>query len=180
MSNFKYIWVAAALGLGASLTSCNDMDLDPKGILAENTLLKSDEGIKYYLSVIYQDLPIEDFNYGQNGDQIGYAVTAANGYHPGNQWQPQKSSPASTCAEACGRATEFGDGWDYWDVPYARIHDINNTEVGISVVDIEFTVVVADCWCPHVVAVARIGSGLCVRGHFGYGVADEGPVDEIF
>lgn len=126
MSNFKYIWVAAALGLGASLTSCNDMDLDPKGILAENTLLKSDEGIKYYLSVIYQDLPIEDFNYGQNGDQIGYAVTAANGYHPGNQWQPQKSSPASTCAEACGRATEFGDGWDYWDVPYARIHDINN------------------------------------------------------
>jgi len=126
MRKFNYIWVAAALGMGLSFTSCNDMDLDPKGILSENTLLKSEEGIKYYLALIYQDLPIEDFNYGQNGDQIGYAVNAANGWHPGNQWQPQKSSPASVAGEACGRATEFGDmsSWQYW--PYDRIHDINN------------------------------------------------------
>lgn len=104
--------------------ACSDMDLDPKGILGENTLLKSDEGIKKYFALIYQDAPIEDFNYGQNGDQKGYATNASNGWHPGNQWQAQKSSPASCAQEAVGRATEYGDGWGYW--PYDRIHDINN------------------------------------------------------
>lgn len=122
MINFRYILIAAALGV--TVSACNDMDLEPKGILSENTLLKSDEGIKKYLALIYQDCPIEDFNYGQNGDQIGYAVNASNGWHPGNQWQPQKSSPASVAQEATGRATEYGDGWEYW--PYDRIHDINN------------------------------------------------------
>lgn len=122
MKTIKYLSVIAAMGLAA--VSCVDMDLDPKGILGENTLLKSDEGIKKYLALIYQDAPIEDFNYGQNGDQKGYAVNAQNGWHPGNQWQPQKSSPASCAQEAVGRATSYGDGWGYW--PYDRIHDINN------------------------------------------------------
>lgn len=122
MKTINYICLLAALGLTA--TSCVDMDLEPKGILSENTLLKSDEGIKKYLALIYQDAPIEDFNYGQNGDQKGYAVNAENGWHPGNQWQPQKSSPASCAQEAVGRATSYGDGWGYW--PYDRIHDINN------------------------------------------------------
>ena len=122
MKNIIYIGVAAALGLGA--VSCNDMDLEPKGILSENTLLASEEGIKRYLALQYQDAPIEDFNYGQNGDQKGYATVASNGWHPGNQWQPQKSSPASCANEASGRALEYGDGWGYW--PYDRIHDINN------------------------------------------------------
>lgn len=122
MLKFKYIWAAAALGL--AFVSCNDMDLEPKGILSENTLLKSDEGIKKYLALIYQDLPIEDFNYGQNGDLKGYAVSGSDGWHPGNVWYAQKSSPASTTIEAVGRCTEYGDGWDYW--PYDRIHDINN------------------------------------------------------
>ena len=44
MINFKYIWAATALGL--AFASCSEMDLEPKGILSENTLLKSDEGIK--------------------------------------------------------------------------------------------------------------------------------------
>lgn len=123
MNKIKSIYaIAAALSLG--LASCSDMDLEPKGILAENTLLKSEEGIKRYLALIYQDAPIEDFNYGQNGDQKGYATVAANGWHPGNQWAAQKSSPASCAQEATGRATDYGDGWGYW--PYDRIHDINN------------------------------------------------------
>ncbi len=122
MIKFRYIWAAAALGL--TFASCSEMDLEPKGILSENTLLKSDEGIKKYLALIYQECPIEDFNYGQNGDLKGYAVSGSNGWHPGNQWQAQKSSPASVTFEAVGRASEYGDGWDYW--PYDRIHDINN------------------------------------------------------
>ncbi len=119
---YKYLCVTAAFGL--MTTSCVDMDLEPKGILSENTLLKSEEGIKKYLALMYQDAPIEDFNYGQNGDQVGYAVNDNGGWHGGNRWQPQKSSPASCAQEAVGRATSYGDGWGYW--PYDRIHDINN------------------------------------------------------
>ena len=122
MKAIKYLCIAAACGVLA--TSCNDLDLEPKGILSENTLLKSDEGIKKYLALIYQDAPIEDFNYGQNGDQKGYATDCNEGWHTGNKWQAQKSSPASCAQEAVGRATSYGDGWGYW--PYGRIHDINN------------------------------------------------------
>ncbi len=122
MKAIKYICIAAACGVLA--TSCNDLDLEPKGILSENTLLKSDEGIKKYMALIYQDAPIEDFNYGQNGDQRGYAVNCNEGWHSGNKWQAQKSSPASCAQEAVGRATSYGGGWGYW--PYDRIHDINN------------------------------------------------------
>lgn len=124
MNKIKSIYaIAAALSLG--LASCADMDLEPKGILSENTLLKSDEGIKKYLALIYQDAPIEDFNYSHNGDgDKGYATVASNGWHPGNAWQAQKNSPASCAQEAVGRGRSYGDGWGYW--PYDRIHDINN------------------------------------------------------
>ncbi|MCM1139942.1 MAG: RagB/SusD family nutrient uptake outer membrane protein [Muribaculum sp.] len=122
MKTIKYLCVIVVLGVLAS--ACSDMDLDPKGILSENTLLKSDEGVKRYLALIYQDAPIEDFNYGQNGDQIGYAVNSNKGWHTSDTWQAQKSSPASCAQEATGRAHDYGNGWGYW--PYDRIHDINN------------------------------------------------------
>ena len=75
MKTLKYIFVAAALGLTA--TSCYDLDLEPKGLVYENVLFQSDNGIKKYLASAYHDLPIEDFNYGQNGDQKGYATSSS-------------------------------------------------------------------------------------------------------
>lgn len=122
MKTLKYIFVAAALGLTA--TSCYDLDLEPKGLIYENVLFQSDNGIKKYLALMYQDLPIEDFNYCQNGDDKGYATVNASGWHSGNRWQAQKGSPASCAAEATGRGTSYGDGWGYW--PYDRIRDLNN------------------------------------------------------
>lgn len=77
MKTLKYIFVAAALGLTA--TSCYDLDLEPKGLVYENVLFQSDNGIKKYLASAYHDLPIEDFNYGQNGDQKGYATSSKGG-----------------------------------------------------------------------------------------------------
>ena len=44
MKTLKYIFVAAALGLTA--TSCYDLDLEPKGLIYENVLFQSDNGIK--------------------------------------------------------------------------------------------------------------------------------------
>ena len=72
MKTFKYITAAIALGFAA--IACQTLDLEPKGLIYENVLLSSDNGVKKYLALAYQDLPIEDFNYGQNGDQRGYAT----------------------------------------------------------------------------------------------------------
>lgn len=121
MKTIKYLFAAAALTL--TVTSCYDMDLDPKGLVYENVLLKSDNGIKKYFALIYQDLPIEDFNYKQNGDDKGYATVNQGGWHSGNKWQAQKGSPATAAAEAAGRDPSYGDGWGYWN--YDRIRDIN-------------------------------------------------------
>lgn len=122
MKTLRNIFAVAALGL--LVTSCYDMTLEPKGILGEDVLLKSDNGVKKYLAVIYQDMPIEDFNYKQTGDEQGYATVNAGGWHTGNKWQAQKGSPAAAAAEAAGRDPQYGDGWGYW--PYDRIRDINN------------------------------------------------------
>ncbi len=122
MKTFKYLLAAAALGL--TVTSCYELDLDPKGMIGETVLLKSDNGIKKYFAVVYQDLPVEDFNYKQNGDEKGYASVNQSGWHKGNKWQAQKGSPAAASGEATGRDGSYGDGWGYW--PYDRIRDINN------------------------------------------------------
>lgn len=122
MKTFKYLFLIAALGL--TVISCYDLDLEPKGLTAENILLKSENGVKKYFATIYQDMPIEDFNYKQNGDAKGYATTNQEGWHTGNKWQAQKGSPAAAAGEAAGRDASYGDGWGYW--PYDRIRDINN------------------------------------------------------
>ena len=121
MKTVKYICMAAALGL--TVSSCYDLDLEPKGQIYENVLFQSEQGVQKYFALLYQDLPIEDFNYGQNGDQRGYGSNNNNGWHQGNQWQAQKSSPAECSFEATGRCTSYGGGWGYW--PYDRIRDIN-------------------------------------------------------
>lgn len=122
MKTFKYLIAAAALSL--TVISCEDLDLDPKGFISENVLLKSDNGVKKYFALVYQDLPIEDFNYKQNGDNKGYATVNQGGWHEGNKWEAQKGSPAAAAGEATGRDPSYGDGWGYW--PYDRIRDINN------------------------------------------------------
>ncbi|MGN0053079.1 MAG: RagB/SusD family nutrient uptake outer membrane protein [Bacteroides sp.] len=119
MKTFKYLFATVTLGLMA--TSCYDLELDPKGQVYENVLLSSDNGVKKYLALVYQDLPIEDFNYYQTQ---GYGTVNSEGWHQGNRWEAQKNSPASAAAEAAGRCTSYGDSWGYW--PYDRIRDINN------------------------------------------------------
>ncbi|NDV60344.1 RagB/SusD family nutrient uptake outer membrane protein [Bacteroides sp. 519] len=121
MKTIKYLFVAAALSL--TVTSCYDMDLEPKGLIYENGLFISDNGIKKYFALIYQDMPIEDFNYKQNGDNKGFATVNQGGWHTGNKWEAQKGSPASAAGEATGREPSYGDGWGYWN--YDRIRDIN-------------------------------------------------------
>lgn len=106
--------------MGLSLTSCEDLDLQPKGIYSEQALFGSEDAVQTYLVRIYNNLPIEDFNYGVNGDQVGYRN------HDNNQWQAFKSFSGSVCAESMGRNTGNGgnEDYDYW--PYGDIRQVNN------------------------------------------------------
>ena len=121
MKTLKYLFVAAILVF--SVSSCHDMDLEPKGILDEATLFRSDYGIRKYFAAIYNDLPIEDFNYKQTGDGKGYSTDNQSGHHTAQYWEAQKGSPSTAAGEVSGRDGCNGDGWGYW--PYGRIRDIN-------------------------------------------------------
>lgn len=115
MKIIKYLFCTVIIGL--TVASCNDLELEPKGIIDENTLLRSDNGVMKYLAGIYNDLPIEDFNYKATGDGRGYT------HHDGQFWEAQKGSPATAACEGTGRGETNGDGFGYW--PYGRIRDIN-------------------------------------------------------
>lgn len=121
MKTLKYLFVAAAMGL--SVTSCYDLDLEPKGLLSEDVLFTSEQGVLKYFTILYNELPVEDFNYKQSGNGMGYATTNQNGWHVGNVWEALKGSAAVAAGEACGWFSNYGTGWGYW--PYARIRDIN-------------------------------------------------------
>ncbi|HCQ71882.1 MAG TPA: RagB/SusD family nutrient uptake outer membrane protein [Rikenellaceae bacterium] len=123
MKAYKFILCVAVVAIAA--VSCNDMDLEPKGIIDEGTLFKSDYGIKKYFAGIYNELPIEDFNYKASDDEKGYSVSNAAGSHNGNVWQAQKGSGSVLCAEATGRGNgDMSGAWGYW--PYGDIRLINN------------------------------------------------------
>lgn len=91
MKKIKYIFVAAALGL--TMSSCYDLDLEPKGLIYENVLMKSESGLQKYWAMVFQDLPIEDFNFAMNGEHNGFGTVCAAGWHEANQWGAQKASP---------------------------------------------------------------------------------------
>lgn len=64
MKVYKYLLGMALFSF--SLSSCYDLELQPKGILDESVLTANDNGIKKYLAGVYNDLPIEDFNFNMN------------------------------------------------------------------------------------------------------------------
>lgn len=124
MKTYKFLIAAAAFGF--TLSSCYDLELEPKGIVGENVLLNSDNGLKKYLVLLYQDLPIEDFNYTHLDDERGYATVRQNGWHSGNVWQANKRSDALASCDAIGFSNGAGYQDQSWYWPYDRIRDVNN------------------------------------------------------
>ena len=126
MRTFGNIFSLATLLL--SFWSCADLDLQTKGVFDENVLLNSDYGVQKYFTSLYNDLPIEDFNYAGCGDvidDIGYASYNGKGYHAGNIWQGQKYSAAMISLEGFSRGYwNISGAFGYW--PYQSIRSINN------------------------------------------------------
>ena len=125
MKKIKYIILSGFAAL--ALASCNDLTLQPKGLLDESALFGNDGGIKKYLAGIYMFLPIEDFNYNVHD---GY-------YAPGNEgswntWQSAKWYLSNITGETIGWQASIQDGsagFGYW--PYDKIRDINTLIEGL-------------------------------------------------
>jgi starch-binding outer membrane protein, SusD/RagB family len=109
----KLILIVAILGLVVS--SCYDLELEPKGILGEPELFGTEFGVKKYFTGLYHKLPIEDFIYYVN-----------TGYQPGNrnQWQALKNGIEQMSGQGFGWNVPMRDqGFGYW--PYDNIRDVN-------------------------------------------------------
>lgn len=118
---YTYIFLAVVTVFGFS--ACNNLDLEPKGILDEGTLFNSEFGVKKYLAGLYNDLPIEDFLYKASNDgPIGYGTSNSNGAR-NNWWEALKSYGSTSCGETSGRHGNLSGAWGYW--PYDKIRDVN-------------------------------------------------------
>ncbi|KAA6335684.1 RagB/SusD family nutrient uptake outer membrane protein [termite gut metagenome] len=103
--------------LGGLVASCNDLNLEPKGILGEPELFGNDYGVKKYFTRLYNYLPIEDFVYYFNTYNDG-------GFRPSNYWEAGKYSLGNMSGEFVNIWTGVNtDGFGYW--PYDRIRDVN-------------------------------------------------------
>lgn len=104
--------------LGIGIFSCQDLNLEPKGILGEPELFGNEYGVKKYFAAIYNNLPIEDFLY------YGTNSGGASAYRPDNYWEQGKNSLGNMSGEFYNTwVLVDNDGFAYW--PYDRIRDIN-------------------------------------------------------
>ncbi|MDR2496536.1 MAG: RagB/SusD family nutrient uptake outer membrane protein [Tannerellaceae bacterium] len=116
---FKHILFIALLG--CIFGSCNELELEPKGILGEAELFGNEFGVKKYFTGIYNNLPIEDFNYYSRS---GNPDNGETGYRPGNYWEAGKFAQMNMSGEAInGWMGVNNNGFGYW--PYNRIRDVN-------------------------------------------------------
>ncbi|MDR2120676.1 MAG: RagB/SusD family nutrient uptake outer membrane protein [Tannerella sp.] len=115
----KIKYILTAVILGASISSCHDLSLEPKGMLGEKELFGNEFGVKKYLTGLYMYLPIEDFNYyARSGN------SNETGYRAGNYWEAGKFSLGNMSGEFVNTWMKVNnDGFGYW--PYDRIRDVN-------------------------------------------------------
>jgi starch-binding outer membrane protein, SusD/RagB family len=115
MRNMKKKLILFVAIFGLFVTSCYELELEPKGILGESELFGTEFGVKKYFTGLYHKLPIEDFIY--------YVTT---GYQPGNrnQWQALKNGIEQMSGQTFGWNVPMRDqGFGYW--PYDDIRLVN-------------------------------------------------------
>lgn len=69
MKKWKNILMCVALG--GALVSCVDLDIPPKNIMT-NEDIYNEGGITAYMAGLYNHLPMEDFNMGDDGGRGGF------------------------------------------------------------------------------------------------------------
>lgn len=113
MKNWKNILMCFTLS--SILISCVDMDIPPKNILT-NEDIYNEGGITAYMAGLYNHIPMEDFNMGDDGGRGGFY-----------DWNSQKNTMGTTgefTNDNCGNICVYGDK-GYWKDAYQVIRQAN-------------------------------------------------------
>lgn len=127
MKKLHKLIIAISVGVGASVTSCQKLNIPPTNIFTPNIIYDNEAGVKSFLATIYRNLPIEDFKYRPDGGEdidVNGVHYSHPGFNPGNPWMNFYNS-ASVTGEEVGPygGMEIGAGFGYW--PYADIRNVN-------------------------------------------------------
>ena len=96
-----------------SVVACNKLDIPPMNIIQDKDVFAKESGITAYMASLYNDLPIEDFNFTRNGfHQLDsypglYTVTGE----------------ALLCPSNLSSSSPEGGWWQHWG--YGTIRDVN-------------------------------------------------------
>jgi len=132
MKKIKYLILSGFAVL--ALASCDDLSLDPKGIVDGSTLFGNEGGMETYLAGIYMNLPVEAFNYATAGSYTGYIPQVGDPvYGEWNTWQAAKWYMSNITGETVGWQTDISGssvtGFGWW--PYDQIRNINTLIEGL-------------------------------------------------
>ena len=129
MKKIKYLILS---GFAACLLlSCNDLTLQPKGILDESALFGNPGGVETYLAGVYMYLPIEEFNYNTT-DGYYIPIASYSGGGAWNTWNATKWCQSNVSGESVGWSDNIqmaSVGFGYW--PYDQIRNINTLIEGL-------------------------------------------------
>mgnify|MGYP001634596370 CR=1 FL=1 len=111
------IWknIITGVALSGILAACQDLDIPPKNILSGSDIY-NEGGITAYMAGLYNHLPMEDFNMGDDGGRGGFF-----------NWNSEKTTLGSTGEFAnnqCGNNVIYGDK-GYWKDGYQIIRQAN-------------------------------------------------------
>ncbi|MBD1362377.1 RagB/SusD family nutrient uptake outer membrane protein [Mucilaginibacter sp. ZT4R22] len=118
MKSIYKLIIAISIGVAATTTSCQKLNIAPTNIITPDIIFSSEAGVNSYLANIYRSLPIEDFKYRPDGGDGG------RGFNPDNPWMNFYHAGAVT-GEMVGPfgGMDIGGGFGYW--PYGSIRDVN-------------------------------------------------------
>ena len=127
MKSIHKLIIAISIGVGASVTSCQKLNIPPTNIVTPEVIYSSEAGVRSFLATIYRNLPIEDFKYRPDGGEdvnVNGVVYNHPGFNPGNPWMNFYTS-ASVIGEEVGPfgGMDIGNGFGYW--PYGDIRNVN-------------------------------------------------------
>ena len=95
MKRYKLFY---AVLLAFIFSTCQKLDLAPKGILGQPELFSNENGVKKYFTGLYDFLPIEDFVY--YGNNIAYNPgNGTSAFRPSNYWEAGKNSQGNMSGE---------------------------------------------------------------------------------
>jgi hypothetical protein len=118
MKSIHKLIIALGISIGASVTSCQKLDMPPTNIFTPQIIFGTEAGVNSFLATIYRNLPIEDFKYRPDGGDGG------RGFNPDNPWMNFYNAGAVT-GELVGPygGMDIGGGIGYW--PYGDIRNVN-------------------------------------------------------